>query len=251
MQNEVLSLRVPAIPEKIEIGIDWIERRNKILIKVAEITVINNQDDYEDAEIFLKKITGASNDAEKLRKKLSQPFADFGKQIKKMGDTAREPLETEKAKLKTIMGVFLRDQEQKRNAELRRIAEEQAQAEEVERKRIEAEREVMLADAAANYDEEVKSPDDFKLPTEFAGEFVPEPEPPAAPAVIETDIGNVHKSFSRAKMVWKFEIENPASIPREFCSPDERKIREYINREKDAASIPGARIWEDIAVQSR
>ena len=247
MQNEVLSLRVPAIPEKIEIGIDWIERRNKILIKVAEITVINNQDDYEDAEIFLKKITAASNDAEKLRKKLSQPFVDFGKQIKKMGDTAREPLETEKAKLKTIMGVFLRDQEQKRNAELRRIAEEQAQAEEVERKRIEAEREDLLADAAANYDEEVKSPFDEFIPDK---NIEPVFEPPA-PAVIETTVGNVNKSFSRAKMVWKFEIENPASIPREFCSPDERKIREYINREKDAASIPGARIWEDIAVQSR
>jgi len=241
MSTEILSLRSPVIPEKIEIESVWIERRNKILTAARQIESVKSQDDYEAAEILLKKITSASNDAEKMRKKLSQPFNDFSKKIKKMGDEARGPLEDDKVRLKKIMVVFLREEDKKKQAELRRIAEE------------EAEKEAELARVA---EEEAAKQKEQEKDNPFA-EFIPglceAPEPPIelAPVAIESTVGNVHKSFSRAGKVWKFEIESAASIPREFCSPDERKIREYVNREKDAASITGVRIWEEMTVSSR
>jgi len=235
MMSEALTIRVPTIPEKIEIGVEWIERRNKILIASADITSVQSQDDYEAAEILLKKITSASNDAEKLRKNLSLPFTDLAKRIKKMGDDARNPLEEDKLRLKKIMSVFLREEEARQQADLRRIAEEAARE----------------ADAALLKEAEEAGK---KFNNPFA-EFIPDSEEsevlPAEPVAIESNVGNVNKSFSRAKKVWKFEIENESSVPREFCSPDEKKIREYVNREKDAASITGVRTWEELAVQSR
>lgn len=48
---------------------------------------------------------------------------------------------------------------------------------------------------------------------------------------------------------WTFSITNPELIPREFLSPDEKKIRAYVNAMKKDARIPGVKIEEDISLR--
>ena len=41
---------------------------------------------------------------------------------------------------------------------------------------------------------------------------------------------------------WKFEITDPAAVPREWCCPDEQKIREAVCKKDGIREIPGLRI---------
>lgn len=51
--------------------------------------------------------------------------------------------------------------------------------------------------------------------------------------------------------VWKFEVTDPAAVPREFCSPDERLIRAVVRQRKGETAIPGVKVWEDTRVSGR
>lgn len=52
------------------------------------------------------------------------------------------------------------------------------------------------------------------------------------------------------RAVWSFEVETPDLVPREYCSPDDKKIRTMVMA-SDGAPIPGVRIWKDTAVSQR
>ena len=57
-----------------------------------------------------------------------------------------------------------------------------------------------------------------------------------------------------ARTVWTFEIVNPDLVPRAYCAPDEKVIREYMNAVKssgadiDALKIPGVAFRNEIRV---
>jgi len=52
--------------------------------------------------------------------------------------------------------------------------------------------------------------------------------------------------------VWQHEIEDPEQVPREYCSPDERKIREAVRRDENPVrEIPGVRIWPEEKMANR
>ena len=42
---------------------------------------------------------------------------------------------------------------------------------------------------------------------------------------------------------WKFYVENPAQVPREYLIPDEKKIGQIVRAMKGAMQIPGVKIW--------
>ena len=44
---------------------------------------------------------------------------------------------------------------------------------------------------------------------------------------------------SKTRKVWKFEVVNEKELPREFCSPDEGKIRAYMNENKETLDPKG------------
>jgi hypothetical protein len=44
---------------------------------------------------------------------------------------------------------------------------------------------------------------------------------------------------------WRFEIVDPAALPREYLCPNERKIAEVVQALGDKTSIPGVRTWND------
>ena len=51
--------------------------------------------------------------------------------------------------------------------------------------------------------------------------------------------------------VWKFLVENPELVPRQFCSPDERKIRAHVAAYGDKQPIAGVNIFADVQVSVR
>lgn len=50
---------------------------------------------------------------------------------------------------------------------------------------------------------------------------------------------------------WVFAIVNADIVPREYCSPDLKKIREVVALQKGATNIPGVAVREDTQVASR
>ena len=74
--------------------------------------------------------------------------------------------------------------------------------------------------------------------------------PMVAPAVIAPRaVPKVEGGSTRA--VWKHEVVNAFSVPREFCIPDQQKIAAYAKRMGSAANVPGVRFYEDAVVSVR
>jgi hypothetical protein len=50
---------------------------------------------------------------------------------------------------------------------------------------------------------------------------------------------------------WHFEVENEALVPREFMTPDTKKIQGYVTAMKRDGKIPGVRIFSQVSIASR
>lgn len=50
---------------------------------------------------------------------------------------------------------------------------------------------------------------------------------------------------------WKYEIENPDEVPREFCDPTPSKINKVVTALGDKIKIPGVRVWYEKSESSR
>lgn len=226
--NEVAVIREPGIV----VEASWLAARDEALKNSQLVVSVKSQTDYGRAEVALKVITATSNSAEKRRKLLTDPVNAALKEVKRLADDARQPLEDEKKRLKANMEDWLAEVErQRREAEELRIMAEMDR----QRQIAEAERAHAEAVAAANpFDDE---PEAAPLPEPLPDDMFDLPEP--------TRMMSNH--ISR----WVFEVENPELVPRAFCSPDERKIREHVMAEKSAASIPGVRVFEKLSVQAR
>ncbi len=71
---------------------------------------------------------------------------------------------------------------------------------------------------------------------------------PSAPTKIRTDSGTISYSVK----TWKAELvnpDNPADVPREYCSPDMKKINQAVK--EGVREITGVKIWEDEDIRYR
>lgn len=199
------------LPARIDIDNEWLRTMENLLTE-SEGLIIDNQPSYLNAEIQLKRITGHSNALEARRKELDKPFRDAAAAIKKLSDDARMRLETRKETLKRKMADFIVEQNRLRQ-----------EAEEITRQ--------VAAEAAAQIE---ANPFDDVQPVENV--IIP-----AAPQKLMT---TVYED-------WSFVIDCADLVPREFCIPDERKIREYIRANKEMAKIAGVTIVKETKVKSR
>ncbi|MBW2094182.1 MAG: hypothetical protein JRI80_04770, partial [Deltaproteobacteria bacterium] len=63
---------------------------------------------------------------------------------------------------------------------------------------------------------------------------------PEADKVVRSGAG----ASAHTRRVWKAEIVDPDAVPREFCSPDIKKINEAVKA--GIREMAGVRIWEDV-----
>lgn len=153
----------------------------------------------------------------------------FKKQIEEIAKKARKPLKDDIAKINqseqfilgdciTVEAHIVKEQQVWRNKELAGQAKEQA-------------RQNRLADNRAERAEQ-------------RGETRPLPEgtPPIVQGPAKT-IENEDGSKVIFVTTWKFEIVQPAKLPREFLMADEVKIGQYVRAMKQDAKIDGVRIF--------
>lgn len=118
-------------------------------------------------------------------------------------------------------------------------AKKRAEAE-AEQRRLnqiaEAERQRLLKQAAA-----AKKPERAEVLEDRANAVV-------AP-VVQMEAPKV--SGMSARQVFKFRIDDPALVQRQFCSPDESKIRKVVNALGKEADIAGVTIWADEQLSTR
>ena len=80
--------------------------------------------------------------------------------------------------------------------------------------------------------------------TELAEQVIQQAAEAPAPVVVlpkETP----KMSEIQARETWQFEVVDEKLVPREFMSPDPKKIGAVVRSQKKLANIPGVRIWSE------
>lgn len=181
---------------------------------------ITDQKTYDLAADTLRECKRRQKQIEGIFAPLVKQANDTVKSIRDEMKKHLEPILAIDAELRRTTAAYIVGQERiRREEEARRLREA-----EVERKRLEAERQeeaVFLAECGL--DEPVQAP-----------VFVA-----AAPV---PEIGKSGISF---RDVWKFEITDISIIPREYMIPNEKQIGEVAKALKQLANIPGVRVYSE------
>lgn len=54
-----------------------------------------------------------------------------------------------------------------------------------------------------------------------------------------------------SRKTWKFKVEDPGKVPRQYLIPDERAIGAVVRAMGANAQIPGVRVWEESVINAR
>ncbi len=138
-----------------------------------------------------------------------------------------------------IMGAWHREEQ----ARLQRIADEEAaeqrriaEAEAAERRRIAEEKQLAAAARAEEAGQHEKAESILSRPTPVAPVSVaPTPVAQAAPKI---------EGLQR-RTTWGYEITDEDALPREFLTPDRKKIGQHVRAHKAKTDVPGLRAVEN------
>lgn len=162
-----------------------------------------------------KKLAKALEDR---RKAVIADPDDFVRSVNRLVKAYRDRLDRIEADCKRAIGGYQA-----------RVEMERRKAEEMARK--------AAAEAQARIDAEAKA--HHVEPVRIEAPIVPQ-----SPTVTRTEAGTGYTKKARA-----FEIEAPASVPREYCEPSERLIRSAV--QSGIREIPGVKIYEKDTVVIR
>jgi hypothetical protein len=186
---------------------------------------IVNAAGYEVAGVELQRVKGAQRRLDDLRRSMTRPLDEAKRAIMNFFRAPEEKLARAENGIKRAMVAFQTEQDR-----LRREA--QARADEAARK--ERERLAAQAQRAAASGK-----------TEKASQLEDRASAVVAP-VIARETPKVVGVQTRE--VWKFEVTDPAAVPREYLAVDESKIRKVVGALKGDTVIPGVRVWSEKAI---
>ena len=206
----------------------WIAKRDAVMNTAAEVTSVTSDQELQFAGEVQTEISKLVKKLETERKAVTAPIDDMKRAIMAKEKELATPLKAELERIKSLTSAYATEC-------ARRIEEERRRREAEERRAAEA------AVAAEEAD-----PFGFNAPA------------PAAPAAAPMPMPTMPKSAAN-RMVerWDFEVVDANAVPRELCSPDERKIRAVLAAKKaegykaDQIVIAGVRISATVQVQSR
>ena len=204
----------------------WIAERDALVTRAKSVVIVNSDTDLETAGEVQTYISKALKKLETERKAVTGPLDDAKKQIMAQEKNLAKPLSDELTRLKALTSAYATEC-------ARRIEEERRRREEEERK---------AAEAAVAIEDNPFAP------------VAPSPAPTAAPMPMPT---MPKTSSNRMVERWDFAIVDANAVPRELCSPDEKKIRAFLAARKaegykaDQLSVKGLKISATVQVQSR
>lgn len=204
----------------------WIAERDALVTRAKSVVIVKSDTDLETAGEVQTYISKALKKLETERKAVTGPLDDAKKQIMAQEKELAKPLSDELTRLKALTSAYATEC-------ARRIEEERRRREEEERK---------AAEAAVAIEDNPFAP------------VAPSPAPTAAPMPMPT---MPKTSSNRMVERWDFAIVDANAVPRELCSPDEKKIRAFLAARKaegykaDQLSVAGLKISATVQVQGR
>lgn len=192
---------------------------------------VTTAEEYTDAADKLKTIKALSKEIESSYGPLKQKASEAHKAIVAEEKRQLAPLQQAEAMCKDRMLTFQRAEQERAEAERRRL---QAEADE----RARREREALEKKAAA-----AKKPETQQKYTEAA-------------ASVQAPVVNVASQAPKAngvsiRKVWKARIVDATRIPREFLLVDETKLDRYAKAMKEMAKVDGVEFYEDSQLAAR
>jgi hypothetical protein len=194
---------------------------------IASNYVVKTQEQYVAGADDLKRVKAAQKKLEDTRTSLTGPINESLKRINAFFRKPAEALVAFEQKIKGALGNYSAEQERIRQEEQRR-ADEAARR---EREKIEAQAR--------------KAADSGKVEKAAVLEQ-------RAATVVAPIISREPPKVSGVSMreVWKFAVENPDLVPREYLSVDETKIRKVVAALKGDAKIAGVRVFSEKQIAS-
>jgi hypothetical protein len=192
--------------------------------QAKQIAVIKTAEDYIRAGEVLLTIKDIRKKIEATFKPIKQKMDAAKKEVLDQEKAADKPLADAEAWIKPRISAYLAEQEKIRQAEETRLREI-ARKEEEDRK---------LAEAIA-------------APPEEQAAILDEPVQ-VAPIIVPKAVPKVQGISTQKR--WTFRITNPALVPREYWSIDEKKIGAVVTGLKDQARIPGVEIYSEDVVSA-
>jgi sRNA-binding protein len=183
---------------------------------------------------LVKQIRAAAKVVDDAHTSAKAPYLAAGRAVDSAKTELRGPLDAAKVKVEAKQTQFLREEEAKRQAELRRQREEQEAAWRAEQDRLAAER------AAAE--------------PEAPAEVAPPPPPPAPEPERQIIRGDYGAAVSGQK-VWMNQVEDYELAF--IAVANNEKVREAIDKaisnmvRGGVREIPGVRIWSDVKASNR
>ena len=203
-----ITKQVDATPEE---KLADISKEVAVVQKKAAGIVIKDAKGVSEATEFLAGIKARLDKIEEYRKFFTQPLVDQKRKIDDLFKAQSVPLTTVLNSVKRAVSDYTLEENRKARAEEDRLAKLQEKKNE---KRAAAGKPL---------------------------DFTPAPIVERAAPTVHTDTGK-----TTTKMVWKFEVTDPAKVPNKFRVVDEKLIREAVkNGERE---IAGVRIYEDVEV---
>jgi len=195
------------------------------LQETIKTLTVRNVEEYERGVNLVRHISD-------LRKQIEETFNPIvakayaaHKEAVAQRDKFLKPLDINRAEVDRKLLTFKSEQERKRRDEERRLAEEA-------RRKAEAD---ALAEAA-----ELERNGEKELAAQIVEQQIVAPAPVVS---VPTTVPKV-AGFTTQK-IWRWKITNESQIPREYLMVDEVKIGRVVRAMKDAAVIPGIRVYDE------
>ncbi len=193
-----------------------------------QVYVVESPEDYELAAADLKAIKAQWKRIDEARKNLKRPIDQAAKQLQEFFIPSLTALSRAEDMLKRKMVDYDNAAQAKRRA-MQADAEQRASK---ERQKLQE----RAQKAASNGDEDK------------AAELQQRAEMVVAPVhqAVTPKVAGITTSE-----VWLFEVRDPALVPREYCSPDPKKIRMAVDALRGEARIGGVYVYRDTRIASR
>ena len=230
---------VPVGPDEQKLASAALALTGKVKAELA------TQEDYSFAAEVLKEVKSTAAAWEKLRVDLTAPILASKRNIDDRFKERALQLEKDEKTLKTAIGGYLAREEEKRQAEQRRLQAEADAKAEAERKRLQAE-----ADAKAKADKDRLLAEARKADTPEAKAALKEQAKATAAPVVQVEAAKVEVKSTVApvkgvstRTVWHYEVTDFAALPDGYKIKNDALLNETVKKLGEGALIPGVRVW--------
>lgn len=217
-----------------DFAVAWLATRSDLLADASSVVAVNGDAELEFAGKVEAGIKKALKKLETERKAVTAPLDEAKKAVMAKEKELAAPLQKELTRINAMTTAYATEV-----------------ARRVEAERREQERREREAAEAALAAEEAAAADPFGFNGASPAQAVaPEPVPVATTAMPRT-------SANRFVEKWDFKVFDERSVPREFLSVDERKIRAFLAAKKaegykaDQITVAGINIFATMQVYSR